>query len=120
MSKKRLIACPGCDHGFMEGMSLSQHLFRSIVCKRVVDTSRGWPFDGFGAAVAPEPVVPIDLSDEDDSFIAAPIEYDEELSITVGPQAESDLAENGSPWRSRIFLKLLPFLMPLRTPHVMR
>jgi hypothetical protein len=90
MSKTRLITCPGCDHGFMEGRSLSQHLTRSIECKRVVNASCGRVNDGFVAAVAPEPNVPMDLLEEDDSFIAAPNEYDEELSITVGSHAESD------------------------------
>ena len=93
----------------MEGRSLSQHLFRSIVCKRVVDASRGRPFDGFGAAVAPEPVVPIDLSDEDDSQFAAPIEYDEELLINVGSHAESDLAENGESLEESNLLEVVTF-----------
>ena len=93
----------------MEGRSLSQHLFRSLVCKRVVDASRGRSFDGFSAAVAPEPVVPIDLPDEDDSIIAAPIEYDEELSGTFGPQAESELAENRESLEESNLLEVVTF-----------
>ena len=94
MSKNRLITCPGCDHGFMEGRSLSQHLTRSIECKRVVNASRGRDHNGVVAAVAPEPNVPMDLKDDDDSSVAPPNEYDDDTCTTVGSNAESHVSHN--------------------------
>jgi hypothetical protein len=109
MSKNRLITCPGCDHGFMEGRSLSQHLTRSIECKRVVTASRRTVFDGLVAVGAPEPVVPMDLSDEDDSFIVAPNEYDEELSITVGSHEEVHIPDNEESLEESNLLEVVTF-----------
>jgi hypothetical protein len=78
----------------MEGWSLSQHLTQSIECKRVVNASRGRAHYGVVAAVAPEPNVPVDLKDDDDSSIATPNEFDDKLSTTVGSDAESHVPHN--------------------------
>jgi hypothetical protein len=39
MFKRRIIQCPGCQKGFMEGRSMSQHLTRSLDCKLVVQSN---------------------------------------------------------------------------------
>jgi hypothetical protein len=109
MSKNRLITCPGCDHGFMEGRSLSQHLTRSIECKRVVNASCGRAFYGVAAAVAPDPKVPMDLMDEEDSSIAAPNDFDDESSNTVGSEAESHVCHHEDPLVDSNLLEVVTF-----------
>ena len=78
----------------MEGRSLSQLLTRSIECKRVVSASHGRDHNGVVAAVAPEPNVPMDLKDDDDSSVAPPNEYDDDTCTTVGSNAESHVSHN--------------------------
>jgi hypothetical protein len=39
MFKLRIIECPGCQKGFMEGRSMSQHLTRSSLCKRFIKSA---------------------------------------------------------------------------------
>jgi hypothetical protein len=94
MLKKPLITCPGCNHGFMEGRSLSQHLTGSIECKRLVNASRGRAHYGVVAAVAPEPNIPMDLKDDDDSSKAAPNKFDDESFTIVGSDAESHVSHH--------------------------
>ena len=94
MSKNRLITCPGCDHGFMEGRSLSQHLIRSIECKRIVNASRSLVPSGSSPAVAPEPNIALQLVDEEDSVSVAPNGYDEDTSLSAGAPQEPVMMED--------------------------
>ena len=39
MFKHRIVQCPGCQHPFVEGRSIAQHLLRNPICKSFINTS---------------------------------------------------------------------------------
>ena len=74
----------------MEGRSLSQHISRNFDCKQVVNSWRCYAIGGSLHAGAPEPNIPMQLPESDDSTNAAPNEFDEEGSIPV-TEIQNDL-----------------------------
>jgi hypothetical protein len=84
MFKRRIIQCPGCQKGFMEGRSMSQHLTRSLDCKLVVQ-SNACAIDDSKPAITAGPHAPLQAMDD----------FTSELS-TCFPVPEDDQRSDGS------------------------
>ena len=94
----------------MEGRSLSQHLSRNFGCKQVVNSSCSFAIGGSLPAVAPEPIIPMQLLDSDDSTDAAPNDFDEEGSIPlIETQADIPVLHNAQSLEESNLLEVVTF-----------